>query len=205
MGKLTPGKNPVTLGSAGRSDPARDASGDPGPFTCSFSHLSPLLVFEETVRLVGSQKLAYAPSALATAFRAGLFSFFSAKLGPVWPKPAPDRAGAGRSPTWGVNWAHRRSQGGFGAGVAFPGFPGWSGCCASFLILPKGCKKARSHGTLLGNHARCRRFQACKHQISKCPSAGFCPLALLLFLMPASTRWPDGRTPHSQLDCVWPP
>lgn len=35
-GKLTPGKNPVTLGSAGRSDPARDASSDPGPFTCCF-------------------------------------------------------------------------------------------------------------------------------------------------------------------------
>ena len=36
IGKLTPWKNPSTTGSAGRSDPARDASSDPGPFTCSF-------------------------------------------------------------------------------------------------------------------------------------------------------------------------
>lgn len=50
---------------------------------------------------MGSLTLAYAPSALATAFRAGLFSFFSAKLGPVWPKPAPDRAEAGRFPHLG--------------------------------------------------------------------------------------------------------
>ena len=73
------------------------------------------------MRLVGSQKLAYSPSALVAAFRAGLFSFLSAKLGPVWPKPAPDRAGTGRSPTWGENWAHGASwgakQGGLGGSV----------------------------------------------------------------------------------------
>ena len=42
---------------------------------------------------MGSLTLAYAPSALATAFRAGSFSFLSAKLGPVWPEPASVRAG----------------------------------------------------------------------------------------------------------------
>ncbi len=61
---------------------------------------------------VGSQKLAYSPSALAVVFRAGLFSFFSAKLAPVGPKPAPDRAGTGPFPTWGGNSPHRPSRGG---------------------------------------------------------------------------------------------
>ena len=85
--------------------------GDPGPFTCLFFTPLSTAGFEETVCLVGGQKLAYSPFVLAVVFRAGLFSFFSAKLGPVWPKPAPDRAGAGRSPTWGVNWAHGASWG----------------------------------------------------------------------------------------------
>ena len=103
-GKLTPGKNPSTTGSAGRSDPARDACGRPRAFHLLFFHTSHhWLVFGETARLMGGQKLAQPPSTLAAAFRGGLFSFFSAKLGSVWPKPAPDRAGTGRSPTWGGN------------------------------------------------------------------------------------------------------
>ena len=77
--------------------------GDPGPFTCSFFTPFTTSGFWETIRLVGSRKLAYSPVALAVVFRVGLFSFLSAKLGPVWPKPAPDRAGAGRSPTRGGN------------------------------------------------------------------------------------------------------
>jgi len=109
MGKLTPGKNPGTTGSAGRSDPARDASGDLGPFTCLFFTPLSTAGFEETVCLVEGQKLAHPPSTLSAVFRVGLISFFSAKLGPVWPKPAPDRAGTGRSPTWGENWAHGAS------------------------------------------------------------------------------------------------
>ena len=60
---------------------------------------------------MGSLKLAYAPSTLAAAFRSGLFSFFSAKLGSVWPKPAPDRAKAGRSPP-GVETGQNRPPGG---------------------------------------------------------------------------------------------
>ena len=72
--------------------------GDPGPFTCLF--FTPLTTagFEETVCLVGGQKLAYAPSTLWAVLQVGPFSFLSAKLGPVWPNPAPDRAEAGRSP-----------------------------------------------------------------------------------------------------------
>lgn len=110
-GKLTPVKNPSTTGSAGRSDPARDASSDPGPFTCLFFTPLSTAGFEETVCLVGGQKLAYSSFALAAAFRAGLFSFLSAKLSPVWPKPPPDRAGTGRSPTWGGNRPKRASWG----------------------------------------------------------------------------------------------
>lgn len=69
---------------------------------------------------MGGQKLAYSPFVLAVVFRDGLFSFFSAKLGPVWPKPAPDRAGAGRFPTWGVNSPHRPSRGGETLGYFVP-------------------------------------------------------------------------------------
>ena len=54
---------------------------------------------------MGGQKLAYSLFVLAVVFRAGLFSFFSAKLGPVWPKSASDRAKAGRSPP-GVETPH---------------------------------------------------------------------------------------------------
>ena len=61
---------------------------------------------------MGGQKLAYSPFVLAVVFRAGLFSFFSAKLGPVWPKPAPDLVRTDRFPTWGVNSPHRPSRGG---------------------------------------------------------------------------------------------
>ena len=78
---------------------------------------------------MGGQKLAYAPSALATAFRAGSFSFPSAKLGPVWPKPAPDLVRTDRFPTWGGNRAHGASWEqiwglrGFVGRLAVGGFP----------------------------------------------------------------------------------
>ena len=83
----------------------------PGLSPACFTHLSPLLVFGEPVCLMGSLTLAYSSFALAAAFRAGLFSFLSAKLSPVWPKPPPDRAGTGRSPTWGGNRPKRASWG----------------------------------------------------------------------------------------------
>lgn len=75
----------------------------PGLSPACFTHLSPLLVFGKPFAWWESRKLAYSPVTLAVVFRVGLFSFLSAKLGPVWPKPAPDRAGAGRSPTRGGN------------------------------------------------------------------------------------------------------
>ena len=93
----------------------------PGLSPACFTHLSPLLVFGKPFAWWESRKLAYSPVTLAVVFRVGLFSFLSAKLGPVWPKPAPDRAGTGRSPTWGENWAHGASwgakQGGLGGSV----------------------------------------------------------------------------------------
>ena len=85
--------------------------GDPGPFTCLF--FTPLTTgwfLEKPLAWWESRKLAYSPVTLAVVFRVGLFSFLSAKLGPVWPKPAPDRAGTGPFPTWGVNSPHRPSR-----------------------------------------------------------------------------------------------
>ena len=88
--------------------------GDPGPFTCLFFTPLSTAGFEETVCLVGGQKLAYSPFVLAVVFRAGLFSFFSAKLAPVGPKPAPDLVRTDRFPTWDGNRPH----------VAYWGQPG---------------------------------------------------------------------------------
>ena len=88
-GKLTPGKNPVTLGSAGRSDPARDASSDPGPFTCSF----------------------FTPPNLPPTGRVGGFLFFlpnSPLCGPNRPLTGRERV---RSPTWGETRPKRASWG----------------------------------------------------------------------------------------------
>ena len=106
-GKLTPGKNPSTTGSAGRSDPARDASSDPGPFTCSF--FTPLT----TAGFWGTRVPDGKPNAgvffvCAGGCFPGWAVFF---LSPVWPKPPPDRAGTGRSPTWGGNRPKRASWG----------------------------------------------------------------------------------------------
>ena len=82
---------------------------------------------------MGGQKLAYSPFVLAVVFRAGLFSFFSAKLGPVWPKPAPDRAGAGRSPP-GMETGHTGLSGGNqGACVVL-----WDGWLRRVPPVPEG-------------------------------------------------------------------
>ena len=104
---MTPVKNPSTTGSAGRSDPARDASSDPRAFHLLFFHTFHHFWF------LGN----HSPGGKVESWRilrlrwrlfsgVGLFSFLSAKLGPVWPKPAPDRAGAGRFPHPGVGNRH---------------------------------------------------------------------------------------------------
>ena len=87
--------------------------------------------------LVGSQKLAYSPSALVAAFRAGQFSFLSAKLAPVWPKSASDRAKAGRSPP-GVELGHTGPTGGNqGACVVL-----WDGWLRRVPPVPEGTQNS---------------------------------------------------------------
>lgn len=176
----------------------------PGLSPAVFSHLSPLLVFEETVRLVGSQKLAYSPSALVAAFRAGLFSFLSAKLAPVGPKPAPDRAEVGRSPTWGGNRPHGAYWGqpgglrGFAGRLAVGGPPQCreerkgrriplEGRGRNLRHLPglfQGCKEAMRTSVLFSSHTICRRFYGSNHKMSKCTLSQFAPLHPLFFSQP---------------------
>lgn len=156
------------------------------------------------MRLVGSQKLAYSPSALVAAFRAGLFSFLSAKLGPVWPKPAPDRAGAGRSPTWGRNRPKQASWGRTGGLAWFCGAAGceWFPQCREerkgrriplegsgqdlrhLPGLSKGCKEAMRTSVLFSLHTICSRFCYHKHKMSKCAPYPFAPLHPSFFSQP---------------------
>ena len=86
---------------------------------------------------MGGQKLAQPPSTLAAAFRGGLFSFFSAKLGPVWPKPASDRAKAGRFPTQGGNGLHGASWGQTG------GLGGFVGTRFGMVVFSCQCREER--------------------------------------------------------------
>lgn len=206
-GKLTPGKNPSTTGSAGRSDPARDACGRPRAFHLLVFHTSyHWLVFGETARLMEGQKLAHPPSTLSAVFRVGLISFFSAKLGPVWPKPASDRAKAGRSPAWGGNRL-------YGASWGQTGWLGWfCGNCFGAVVfrfqcrkerkgrliplegserdlrhLPglfQGCKEAMCKGVLFSFHTICRRFCLPKHKMRKCAPRPVAPLHPSFFSQP---------------------
>ena len=154
---------------------------------------------------VGSQKLAYSPSALAVVFRAGLFSFFSAKLGPVWPKPAPDRAGAGRSPPFPHLGRKLGTRGLLGPNLGLGRFCGPAGCggqCRkerkgrkiplegrgrNLRHLPglsKGCKEAMRTSVLFSLHTICSRFCYPKHKMSKCAPYPFAPLHPLFFSQP---------------------
>ena len=171
-------------------------------FRSCFTHLSPLLVFGKPFAWWESRKLAYSPVTLAVVFRVGLFSFLSAKLGPVWPKPAPDRAGTGPFPTWGGNRL-------YGASWGQTGWLGWfCGNCFGAVVfrfqcrkerkgrkipleggrdwchlpgLSKGCKEAMRTSVLFSLHTICRLFYCPKHKMSNRPLYGTCPLALFLW------------------------
>ena len=155
---------------------------------------------------MGGQKLAQPPSTLAAAFRGGLFSFFSAKLGPVWPKPASDRAKAGRFPTQGGNGLHGASwgqTGGLGGfvGTRF-GMVVFSCQCReerkgrkiplegrgrNLRHLPglfQGCKEAMRTSVLFSSHTICRRFYGSNHKMSKCTLSQFAPLHPSFFSQP---------------------
>ena len=89
---------------------------------------------------MGGQKLAYSLFVLAVVSRAGLFSFFSAKLGPVGPKPAPDRGWDGSFPHLGWNLATRGLLGATRGLVGFVGRLNVGG-------FPK-CRKERKGRTI---------------------------------------------------------
>ena len=149
-----------------------------------------------------SQTLAYSPFVLAVVFRAGLFSFFSAKLGPVGPKPASVRAGRVRFPTWGRNRPHGASWGQNGGLGRFCGTAGCGGQCRkerkgrkiplegrgrNLRHLPglfQGCKEAMRTSVLFSSHTICRRFYGSNHKMSKCTLSQFAPLHPLFFSQP---------------------
>lgn len=143
---------------------------------------------------MGSLTLAYSPSALATAFRVGLISFFSAKLGPVWPKSAPGRAGAAPFPHLGRKLGTR---GLLGPNLGLGRFCGTAGCGGQCREerkgrriplegsgqdlrhlpgLSKGCKEAMRTSVLFSSHTICRRFYGSNHKMSKCTLSQFAPL-----------------------------
>ena len=151
---------------------------------------------------MGSQKLAYSPSALAAAFRAGRLSFLSAKLAPVGPKPPPDRAGTGRSPHLGRKLGTRGLLGpNLGLG-RFCGTAGFGGQCRkerkgrkiplegrgrNLRHLPglfQGCKEAMRTSVLFSSHTICRRFYGSNRKMSKCTLSQFAPLHPLFFSQP---------------------
>ncbi len=152
------------------------------------------------MRLVGSQKLAYSPSALVAAFRAGLFSFLSAKLGPVGPKSPWNGRGWVRSPTWGETRPKRASWGRAGGLEWFCGTAGceWVSQCRKERKIPleggrdlrhlrgifQGCKEAMCKGVLFSFYTICRRFHFSEHKMSKCAPRPFAPLHPSFFSQP---------------------
>ena len=153
---------------------------------------------------MGSLTLAYAPSALATAFRAGSFSFLSAKLGPVWPKPAPDLVRTDRFPTWGGNrphgasWGQNGGLGWFCRTTVVGGFPkcrkerkgrtipleGSGRDLRHLRGIFQGCKEAMCKGVLFSFYTICRRFHFSEHKMSKCAPRPFAPLHPSFFSQP---------------------
>lgn len=180
-GKLTPGKNPSTTGSAGRSDPARDACGRPRAFHLLENHTPNFSPNREKRRFL-----------------------FLLPNWALWGPNRPGTGGDGSFPPPGAQTGHTgphrrrnpalfrqektvlRTRGflpdqaaGLSATQALTGrVSDWCGqqLLCILLMLSEGGKKAKNHGTLLRNHTRCRRFQACEHQISKKSPSQITPL-----------------------------
>ena len=178
-GKLTPGKNPSTTGSAGRSDPARDASSDPGPFTCLF----------------------FTPPNLPPTGRVGCFLFFL----PNSPLCGPNRPLTGRSGRFPHLGQKPATRGLLGPNLGLGRFCGTAGCggqCRkerkgrkiplegrgrNLRHLPglfQGCKEAMRTSVLFSSHTICRRFYGSNHKMSKCTLSQFAPLHPLFFSQP---------------------
>ena len=206
MGKLTPGKNPGTTGSAGRSDPARDACGRPRAFhLLVFSHLSPLLIFWGN-RSPGGRSKAGVFSICAGGCFPGWAVFFS--FLPNWALCGPNRPLTGRGrvvPPPGAETGQNRPPGGETGGLAW--FCGAAGCewfpqCREerkgrriplegsgqdlrhLPGLSKGCKEAMRTSVLFSLHTICSRFCYHKHKMSKCAPRPFAPLHPSFFSQP---------------------
>ena len=142
-GKLTPGKNPVTLGSAGRSDPARDACGRPRAFHLLVFHTShhcwflgkPFVWWE-----VKSWRILH----LCWRLFSGLGCFLS--FLPNWALCGPNRPLTGRgrvrSPTWGETRPKRASWGRAG------GLGGFAGTGFGAVVFRFQCRKERKGRTI---------------------------------------------------------
>ena len=197
-------KNPSTTGSAGRSDPARDACGRPRAFHLLVFHTSHHCWFlGKPICLMGSLTLAYAPSALATAF--GRRFFLLLNWGPVCPnRPLSGRAG--RSPP-GMETGHTGPTGGNQGACVICGrlaeesspSAGRNARDAKIPLeggrdwchlpgLSKGCKEAMRTSVLFCLHTICRRFDFSKHKMRKCTPCPFAPLHPSFFSQPNSTR-----------------
>ena len=130
--------------------------------------------------------------------------------------------GAGRFPTWGETRPKRASWGRAGGLAWFCGTVGCGGQCRkerkgrtiplegrgrNLRHLPglfQGCKEAMRTSVLFSSHTICRRFYGSNHKMSKCTLSQFAPLHPFILFSANSTRWPGGRTPHSQLNSAWP-
>ena len=199
MGKLTPGKNPGTTGSAGRSDPARDACGRPRAFHLLVFHTSHHSWFLRKPCAWWEVK-SWRIRRLRCQLLSGVGCFLS--FLPNWALCGPNRPLTGPFPHLGRNSA---TTGLLGPNWGLRWFCGTAGCggqCRkerkgrkiplegrgrNLRHLPglfQGCKEAMRTSVLFSSHTICRRFYGSNHKMSKCTLSQFAPLHPLFFSQP---------------------
>lgn len=199
--KLTPGKNPSTTGSAGRSDPARDACGRPRAFHLLFFHTSlhcwflrkPCAWWE--VKSWHIRRLRW-----WLLFGLGCFLSFL----PNWALCGPNRPLTGLGRVVHPPGVETATRGLLGPNLGLGRFCGTAGCggqCRkerkgrkipleggrNLRHLPglfQGCKEAMRTSVLFSSHTICRRFYSSNHKMSKCTLSQFAPLHPLFFSQP---------------------
>ena len=191
-------KNPSTTGSAGRSDPARDACGRPRAFHLLFFHTFHHFWFLRN-HSPGGKVESWRILRLRWRLFSGLgcFLFFL----PNWALCGPNRPLTGRRrvvPYLGWNLATR---GLLGPNWGLRWFCGTAGCgwfpqCRTerkerkiplegvWTGLFQGCKEAMHKGVLFRFHTLCRWFCFLKHKMSKCAPYPFAPLHPSFFSQP---------------------
>ena len=203
-GKLTPWKNSGTTGSAGRSDPARDACGRPRAFHLLFFHTSlhcwflrkPCARWE--VKSLRIRRLRW-------RLLSGLRCFLSfLPNSPLWGPNRPLTVRRRVVPPPGVETATRGLLGatrglvGFVGRLNVGGFPKCrkerkgrriplEGRGRDLRHLPglfQGCKEAMRASVLFSLHTICRLFYCPKHKMSMCTPAQFAPLHPSFFSQP---------------------